>query len=121
MEKEKIQFGAAVIIGFIVMLLFGILTVNIMQFIPIFGPFIGGLVAGLIAGKDFLNGGKAGLVAGLFGAVGVAIDIMANTSYFKIAIPQFPQFAGFIFLIIAIFYFPILAFIGGAIGGRLRH
>ena len=88
MEQEKIQFTVAIIIGFVVMILFGIITVNIMQLIPIFGPFVGGIVAGIIAGKNFLNGAKAALIAGLLGAVAVSVDFIANTSYVTMAVPQ---------------------------------
>jgi monofunctional biosynthetic peptidoglycan transglycosylase len=63
MDKEKLRFSAAIIVGFVVMLLFAMITVNIMQLIPIVGPFVGGLVAGLIAVKDFLNAAKAVLIA----------------------------------------------------------
>ncbi len=120
MDKEKIRFIVAIIAGFIVMILFAMVTVNIMELIPFFGPVIGGFVAGLIAGKDFLNGGKAAVVAGLMGAVGVGLDMMADTSFFKVAIPQSPQIAGLLFLFVALFYFPILSFIGGAVGGALE-
>jgi hypothetical protein len=119
MDKEKLRFSAAIIAGFMVMVLFAMITVNIMQLIPLVGPFVGGLVAGLIAGKDFLNGAKAGIVAGFLGAVGVALDVMAATSYLKSAVPQFPQVAGVLFLVVALFYFPILAFLGGALGGAI--
>jgi hypothetical protein len=121
MEKETIRFAAAVVAGFIVMILIGFIFANIMQTIPLTGPFIGGIVAGLVAGKDYLNGGKAAVFAGLLGAVGVAFDVMANTAYFRMDVPQFPQVAGIFFLILAIIYFPFLAFLGGTVGGALRH
>ncbi len=121
MEKEKIQFAAAVVTGFIIMILFAVFTVNIMQLIPLFGPFVGGLVAGFIAGKGILNGGRAALMAGLLGAVAVAVDLMADTSYLKMAIPASPQIVGLVFLLVALLYFPILAFIGGVFGATIRH
>ena len=120
MEQEKIQFTVAIIIGFVVMILFGIITVNIMQLIPIFGPFVGGIVAGIIAGKNFLNGAKAALIAGLLGAVAVSVDFIANTSYVTMAVPQYFQIFGVFFLVISLFYFSILAFLGGALGGAAR-
>ena len=119
MEQEKIQFTVAIIIGFVVMILFGIITVNIMQLIPIFGPFVGGIVAGIIAGKNFLNGAKAALIAGLLGAVAVSVDFIANTLYVTMAVPQYFQIFGVFFLVISLFYFSILAFLGGALGGAL--
>jgi hypothetical protein len=103
------------------MILFALVTVNIMQLIPLAGPFVGGLVAGLIAGKDFLNGAKAAFIAGFLGAVGVAMDLMADIAFFKVAVPQSPQIDGVLFLVVALFYFPILAFLGGALGGAIRH
>ena len=121
MEQEKIQFTVAIIIGFVVMILFGIITVNIMQLIPIFGPFVGGIVAGIIAGKNFLNGAKAALIAGLLGAVAVSVDFIANTWYVTMAVPQYFQIFGVFFLVISLFYFSILAFLGGALGGARGH
>jgi len=119
MMKDNTRFVAAIVVGFVLMLLFGALSIRI-QFIPLAGPFVGGLVAGLIAGKDYMNAAKAAIVAGLLGAIGVALDIMANTSYFRAEVPQFPQFAGFLFLLIAILYYPILALIGGVIGAAIN-
>lgn len=123
MERATIQFIAAVIAGLVVMILFAGVTVNLMQSIPIAGPFVGGLVAGAIAGtrRDYLRGGLAGAVAGLLGAVVVAADLMADTSLLRIAVPPFPKLAGFLFLVVAVFYFPILAFIGGVFGGMVRR
>jgi hypothetical protein len=120
MEKEKTRFGIAVILGFIVMILFALVWVNRLDMIPVPGPFFGGIVAGYLAGKDFLNGGKAGLISGIFGAIAVSIDLMLNTRYLMTAIPSFSQLAGVLFLIVAIIYFPVLAFIGGALGGLLK-
>ena len=122
MEKEKIQFGTAVLLGFVVMILFALLTVNILELIPVVGPFFGGIVAGYYAGKDFLNGAKAGLVSGMLGLTAVSIDFMLNTGYLGAAVPHVLQVAGIMFLIWAmIIYFPVLAFIGGAIGGSLKR
>lgn len=121
MDKEKIRYIIAIIAGFLVMILFAMITVNIMELIPFFGPVVGGFVAGLIAGKGYMNGGKAAVVAGLMGAVGVGLDMMADTSFFKVAIPQSPQIAGLLFLIVALFYFPVLSLIGGVLGGALEE
>jgi hypothetical protein len=121
MEKETIRFAGAVVAGFIVIILIGLIFAKITQTLPLIGPFIGGIVAGLVAGKDYLNAGKAAVYAGLLGAVGVAFDMMANTAYFRMDIPQFTQIAGILFLFVAIIYFPLLAFLGGIVGGALRH
>ena len=120
MEKDKIQFGEGVIAGLIVMILFAVVTVNIYNLVPLFGPVIGGIVAGAIAGKDFLNGAKAGMLAGFIGAVVVALDFMAHTGYLSAAAPVSAQAVGVLVFILALFYFPILSFIGGAAGGYFR-
>ncbi len=121
MEQEKKRFTAAIVVGFIVMVLFALVTVNLLDLIPLVGPFIGGLVAGYIAGKDFQNGAKAGVIAGFLGAVVISLDLMMNIGYFTKAVPQLPPEAGVLFLVVAIFYFPTLAFLGGAAGGIIRH
>ncbi|HXX55211.1 MAG TPA: DUF5518 domain-containing protein [Methanoregula sp.] len=120
MEKEKIRFGLAVVAGVVVMFLFALVFVNKFQLVPFTGPFVGGLVSGLVAGKDFLNGGKAGISAGLIGAALVSLDFISNAGFLKAAMPPFPGVAGVLFLVLAICYFPILSFIGGSIGARLR-
>ena len=120
MDTEKVSFGVAVTAGVLVMFLFALVFINIFQFVPFVGPFVGGLVAGLIAGRDFLNGGKAGIVAGLIGAALVSLDFITNTNLLAAAMPRFPGVAGVLFLVLAIVYFPILGFLGGSIGGRLR-
>lgn len=120
MEQEKIRFGTAIITGVIVMVFFGLFTVNIMASVPLAGPFIGGIVAGYLAGKDFLNGAKAGIVAGFIGAVLVAFDVIYNISFIRMSVPRFPGIDGVLFLVLALFYFPVLSFIGGAVGGMTR-
>jgi hypothetical protein len=121
MEQDVKNFWTGVIIGFIVMILFALITVNILKFFPIFGPFFGGLVAGLIARKDVMNAGEAGLAAGILGAVFASIDFLLNTGYMKGATLIFAEFTGLLFLFTMIAYFVIIGFIGGAIGGVLRH
>ena len=120
MEKEKVQFGAAVVIAAIVMILFALYTVNIVRSVPLVGPFVAGIVAGIVAGKNLLNGAKAGMIAGLIGAVLVAFDVFANIPFIRMSVPQFTDIGGVFFLVIALFYFSILGFIGGAIGGMVR-
>jgi hypothetical protein len=119
MEKDQIQFAKGVVAGIIVMILFAVVTVNILSLIPLFSPFIGGIVAGAVAGKDFLNGGKAGIVAGFLGAIAVALDVIGKIGFLTAAAP-IPLAAGVLFFILALMYFPILGFIGGAAGGYLR-
>jgi hypothetical protein len=120
MEQASKHFWIAVIAGFIVMIGFAIISVNIMKFIPLASPFLGGLVAGLIVGKDYLTGGKAAIFAGVLGAVIVSFDFIMNTGYFQGAMLPVAELGGLIVLISVIIYYPILAFIGGVIGGVLR-
>jgi len=120
MAQERDNFWMAVIIGVVVMILFALITVNIFQLIPIFGPFIGGLVSGLIARKSIMNGGKAGLIAGIIGGVIVSIDFLLGTSFLQGSVAPFAAAAGSLVIIIAIIYFAILGWIGGAVGAVLR-
>jgi len=122
MESAKQQLAIAVILGFIVMILFAILNVNTLGLIPVLGPLAGGIVAGFFAGKDYANGAKAGFISGSFGVVAVLIDFSLKTGYLQAAIPHISQVAGIVFILAAmIIYFPILAYIGGAIGGAIRR
>jgi uncharacterized protein YqgC (DUF456 family) len=121
MKQDVKNFWMGVIIGFIVTILFAFVTVNILKFFPIFGPFVGGLVAGLIARKDVMNAGKAGLAAGALGAIFASIDFLLNTGFLKGTTLIFAEITGFLFLFSMIAYFVIIGFIGGAIGGVLRH
>ena len=121
MEKNDLLFWKAVIGGVVVMILIALVTVNILKFVPFVSPFIGGLAAGLIYGKGFLEGSKVGIVSGLLGAVAVGIDFMTRLGLLQGAVPQVPAFTGILFLVLALFYFPILSLIGGTIGGGIRH
>ena len=100
-----------------------VVTVNIMQLVPLAGPFVGGVVAGLIAGKDFLNGAKAEFVAGFLGVVGVAVDLMADTAFFKVAVPGHPRSPGSCSWLLPVSTFPSLLFLAGPWEGRsgTRH
>jgi len=143
MEQDRIRFLVAVILGFIVMILFAAITVNIFDLIPLAGPFFGGLAAGYYYGKadltagsagpffgglaagpddgkDRLTAGSAGFLAGIFGAVAVGLDFLLNLGLARTTGLQIPEIAGIVFLLLALIYFPILAFIGGILGGLLR-
>jgi hypothetical protein len=120
MEQGQKNFWLAVVAGIIVMIVFGLITVNILSFIPLAGPFIGGLVAGLIARKDVMNGGKAGLVAGIIAAVVISIDMMLGLGYLQGSVAILVTAAGGLVMIMEIIYFAILGFIGGALGAALR-
>ncbi len=119
MDSESLN-PVAIIAGVVVMILFALVSVNIFESVPIIGPFAGGIVAGVIAGKGVINGGKAGLFAGLIGAVLVSLDFMANLGVLRTTLSPLPEVTGVLFLVVALFYFSIIAFLGGAIGGKLR-
>jgi len=120
MDKDDMRFWTAIVGGVVVMLLLSLVTVNILKLIPFVSPVIGGLAAGLISGKGPINGAKAGIAAGLIGAVVVGIDYELSTGLLSGAVPAIPAFTGVLFLVLALFYYPILSFIGGAVGGALR-
>ncbi len=117
MVSDRIRFGTAVISGLVVMILFALVTVNILDLVPLAGPFVGGIVAGAIAGKNVVNGASAGIISGFFGAIIISFDFMENVSMLKVAVPVSPAITGILFLISAIIYFPLLAALGGALGG----
>ncbi len=142
MEQDRVRFSVAVILGFVVMVLFAVLTVNILDFIPLAGPFFGGLAAGYYNGKDpllpessgpFFSGlaagdgkahltdGSAGFLSGIFGAIVIGFDFFLNTGLVRAAGLQIPELAGLFLLLVAFIYFPVLAFIGGVFGGLLRR
>ncbi|HSQ94302.1 MAG TPA: hypothetical protein VLL74_08420 [Methanoregula sp.] len=142
MEQNRVRFASAVVLGFIVMVIFAVITVNILDLIPLAGPFFGGLAAGYYNGKDpllpessgpFFSGlaagdrkthltdGSAGFLSGIFGAVVVGFDFFLNTGLVRAAGLQIPEIGGLVFLLIALIYFPVLAFIGGVIGGLLKR
>ena len=122
MGWEKFRFRWwGVVLGFIVMVFFALITVNVLRFIPLAGPFVGGLAAGYTGGKDALSGALAGISAGILGALAVSADFLMNLGYLRAAVPAIPEIAGILFLGLALIYFPVLAFIGGAIGAVLRR
>ena len=142
MEQNRVRFASAVVLGFIVMVIFAVITVNILDLIPLAGPFFGGLAAGYYNGKDpllpessgpFFSGlaagdrkthltdGSAGFLSGIFGAVVVGFDFFLNTGLVRAAGLQIPEIGGLVFLVMALIYFPVLAFIGGVIGGLLKR
>ena len=121
MDTESKNFWIAVVTGFLVMLVFAAIFVNIYSLIPIINPFIGGLVAGLIARKGALYGGRAGLYAGIAGGVIVSLDYMLGTGLLSGATVPIAALTGSLLIIVSIIYFAILAFIGGAVGGQVRQ
>jgi hypothetical protein len=121
MDTDTRAFLISVITGVIVMLLFAVVFVNVFHLIPIINPFVGGLAAGLIAGRGALYGARAGLTAGMAGGVIVSLDYLFGTGFFMgVSIPV-ATLTGVLLIIVSIIYFGILAFIGGAVGGQVRH
>ncbi len=47
------------------------------------------------------------------------LTLLQILSYVTMAVPQYFQIFGVFFLVISLFYFSILAFLGGALGGAL--
>lgn len=122
MVQEKNRFLLGVALGFIVIILLAALNVNALGLIPVLGPFFGGIVAGYVGGRNSTTGAQAGIIAGAFGTAVVIIDFILKTDYVQAAIPRIPEFTGVVlFLVAMVVYFPILAFIGGAIGGAVHR
>jgi hypothetical protein len=121
MDTETRTFWISVIAGVVVMLAFAMVFVNVYNLIPVINPLVGGLVAGLIVRKGLLNGGRAGLVSGIAGGLIVSLDYLLGTGFLHAATIPVTALTGSLFIIVSIIYFAILAFIGGAIGGLVRH
>jgi hypothetical protein len=121
MKQETARLWLGVIAGLIVMFLVTLVTVNLLDFIPLVSPVIGGLVAGFIAGKGIENGGKAGTATGLLGAIIVSLDFLFRIGYLQGFTLAFRSLNADLFLLLAAMYFAILGFISGAIGGYLRQ
>ena len=121
MDKEIKAFWTAVIAGVIVMLAFAVVTVNIYHLIPILNPFVGGLVTGLIARRGPMYGGRAGVVSGIIGGLIVSLDYLLGTGFLEGTTVALATLTGSLFLIVLIPFFAILSFIGGAVGGQIRH
>ncbi len=119
-ERKRVWVASAA--GFLVIILLAAFDVNVLGIIPVFGPFFGGIAAGLVTGRDYVKGATAGVVAGFFGLIAVSVDLFLDTGYLKSAIPYSPELLGvYFFLFAMVVYFPILGFIGGAIGGAIRR
>ena len=91
-------------------------------FIPVLGPLITGLVAGLITGGGIWNAGKAGLLAGIIGAVILLIAVVVLGTLFLGAIGFIGGLAvGVLAIIAALIIFGILGFIGDCWAGLSRE
>ena len=92
----------------------------ILGFVPVIGPLVAGLVAGLIAGGDVWNGGKAGFLSGLAGAVILSVLAIIGSTFL---LGIFGLIAGLgiaMTLIILALYHAALGLTGGIIGVLLR-
>jgi hypothetical protein len=122
MDTETKTFWISVIAGVIVSLAFAVVSVNILDLVPIINPFIGGLVAGLIAGRGALYSSKAGVVSGIAGGLIVSLDFLLGTGFLKsVTIPMATLVTTTLLIFVLIPYFAILGLVGGAIGGMVRH
>jgi ABC-type multidrug transport system permease subunit len=121
MDQDAKNLWMGVVVGFILMIVFAAITVNVMKFIPLLGPFIGGLVAGYMVKKDIMEGGKAGLYAGIFASIVVSLDFVVGSKYLQGATMAFIVGTGFLVLIATVIYFAVLGFIGGSIGWMIKE
>jgi hypothetical protein len=106
------RFWLGVITGWALMLILS-------PFLPVLGPLVGGFVAGLLAKKGFWNGGKAGFIAGLFGAIVVAVILLIGGTFLLGFLGFLATLGIGVVLILAGLYYAILGLIGGAAGGWL--
>jgi len=111
-SKKEGSFWLAVAVGFVLMVVLG--------FAPVIGPLVAGLIAGLIAGGGVWNGGKAGFLSGLLGAVILSVMAIIGSTFL---LGIFGLVAGLGIagaLIILALYHAVLGLIGGVVGGLLR-
>lgn len=121
MDAETRTFWISVIAGVIVMLAFAVVSVNVLDLIPIINPFVGGLAAGLIVGRGAFYGSRAGTVSGIAGGVIVFLDYLLGTEFLESVTIPLATLAGSVLILVLIPYFAILGLIGGAMGGMVRH
>jgi ABC-type multidrug transport system permease subunit len=121
MDQDAKNLWTGVVIGFIVMIVFAVISIDVLNFIPLLGPFVGGLVAGYIVDKDIMNAGKAGMYAAIFAAIVVSLDFTLGLKYMQGATMAFVVGTGWLVLIATVIYFALLGFIGGAIGWMVKE
>ncbi len=106
--KKEGSFWLAVAVGFVLMVILG--------FAPVIGPLVAGLIAGLIAGGGIWNGGKAGFMSGLLGAIILSVLAILGSTFL---LGIFGLVAGLgiaVTLIVLALYHAVLGMIGGCIG-----
>jgi hypothetical protein len=113
MDETSKNFWMGAGIGAVIIIIIDLL-------VPFLGPLVGGFVAGYIAKGDYLNAGKAGLLAGILAAIVVSIVVFARLVSHPVAgyIPAVGT--GFFLYIVITLYLAIIAFLGGAIAGAVR-
>jgi hypothetical protein len=121
MDQDAKNLWTGVVAGFIIMIFFALISIDVMKFIPILGPFVGGVVAGYIVHKDIMTSGKAGLYAGILTAIVVTLDFMSGLKYMKGATIPYIVGSGFLVLIFTIIIFAFLSFLGGAFGSMIQQ
>jgi len=121
MDQDTKNLWTGVVIGFIVMIVFAVISIGMLNFIPLLGPFVGGVLAGYIVRKDIMNAGKAGLFAAIFAAIVVSLDFTLGLKYMQGATMSFIVGTGFLVLIATVIYFAVLGFIGGSIGWMVKE
>jgi ABC-type multidrug transport system permease subunit len=121
MDQDAKNLWMGVVVGFILMIVFAAISINVLKFIPLLGPLVGGLVAGYMVKKDIMEGGKAGLYAAIFAAIVVSLDVTYGLKYLQGATMSFVPGTGWLVLIATVIYFAMLGFIGGAVGWMVRE
>lgn len=121
MDQDAKNLWMGVVIGFIVMIVFAVISIGVLNFIPLLGPFVGGVLAGYIVRKDIMNAGKAGMYAAIFAAIVVSLDFTLGLKYMQGATMAFVVGTGWLVLIATVIYFALLGFIGGSIGWMVKE
>ncbi len=110
----------AVLVGFILSIIFPIILRSFMPYGPILGLFLAGFVVGLMVREGALGGFWNATVAGAFGGIMVAILL----TIFGAIIGGIPGlfigfFSGLLLVIVLLLVSMIFMGVGGAIGGFL--
>jgi len=111
MAKED-HFWLGVIVGWVLM-------VVLSPLLPVLGPLVAGFVAGLLARQGLWNGGKAGFLAGVLGALIAGVLLIIGGTFFLGILGFIASLGVAAVLLTAFLYFGVLGFVGGAVGGFL--
>jgi hypothetical protein len=103
------------------MIVFALISIDVLNFIPLLGPFVGGIAAGYIVRKDIMSSGNAGLYAAILAAIVVSLDVTYGLKFMQDATMAFVVGTGWLVLIATVIYFALLGFIGGAIGWMIHN